>query len=136
MLLASHWETIVDMTVFFETIHERYLYIFAFTALHESVWVSNQDKRIASTRKHDVDSLRSRHEPDVSNSVAACEADDDNFAFFALVVVCTCQFLKSRGVRGDIVYSRQSQVITYQLLKCGAFVLRHSQQLAREAQHE
>ena len=58
MSLASHREPIVDMTVLFQAVHERYPYILAFAALYECVWVSNQYERIASAREHDVDSLR------------------------------------------------------------------------------
>ena len=55
--------------------------------IHKRFHIPYHDQGIARPREHTVNTFWSGHETDIMIWVASREADDDNVAFFSLVVV-------------------------------------------------
>ena len=90
MLLAFDRETSVDMAFAFKRFEQYIPRFVALASLHESVRIANHDHCVPRTREENCQTLRRGHEPDIVIRVAPRERNDDDIAFFSLVVVCVC----------------------------------------------
>jgi len=88
MLLALDRKTVIYMTVLLHEVQEWRPCLIRIATLEEGLRIANHDKSVAGSRKQDIESLRREHEPNVAFFVATGEGYNNNFALFALVVIC------------------------------------------------
>jgi hypothetical protein len=87
MLLTPDWKSIIQKTVCLKLIEQWYPDILALSALFESLGVSEHYETISGPGKKHVQTLRRRHEADLTVSVASSKCGNNNIAFFAMIIV-------------------------------------------------
>lgn len=87
MPFAPDWQSIVNMFFLSEYLEHSFPDFSTTLGIQESIGISNYDQAIACPGQHHINAFRRSHEPDLASWIASCEGDNDNVAFFALIVV-------------------------------------------------
>ncbi len=87
MPLALGRKTVVQVAMLSKDVEERRPCFLAHSTLHQRFGVSDYDERVARARQKHIQALWSCKKADVPFRVAAGEGGNDDFAFFALIVV-------------------------------------------------
>lgn len=87
MTLADYRQTLVEMAFFSQATEQLAPSVTAFTSVHERLSVADHDEGIPCSRKHHSHAFRRGHKSYIVRRVAPGEREDDNIAFFSLVVI-------------------------------------------------